>query len=120
MGPGVDMSAGYPPPGGGGSKTGAYVIGGIGVALALVGGGLGYLANSAFNDVEKEYDSKKEKSGKLYNKLQFVGYGLGAAGIVTSIILLARSGGGAERAQAPSSGLSFAVDPHGVLLQGRF
>jgi hypothetical protein len=113
----VDMNAAYPTQGGG-SKTGAYIIGGVGLAAALAGAGLGYMANSAFNDVEREYNADTEKKGKLYNTLQFVGYGLGAAGITTAIILMVRSGG-SERAEAPS-GLAFGVQPNGVLLQGSF
>ena len=119
MGPpgAVDVNAAYPAQGGG-SKTGAYVIGGIGVVAGLAGAGLGYLAGSAFKDVEREYNADTEKKGKLFNTLQFVGYGLGAAGITTAIILMVRSGG-SERAETPS-GLALGVQPNGVVLQGSF
>jgi hypothetical protein len=116
--PGADVNAAYGREGG--SKTTAFIIGGVGVAAALAGAGLGYLANSNFNDVEREYNADKEKTGKRYNTLQFVGYGLGAAGITTAIILLARSGS-SERAEAPaSSRLSLDLQPNGLLLRGSF
>jgi hypothetical protein len=104
----------------GGGRTGAYVLGAVGLVGLLAGGGLTYLANDTFNQVEREYSAEKEKTGKRYNLLQFVGYGVGAAGLTTAIILLARSGGSSDQAAAPSSRLSFEIHPTGFGLRGRF
>jgi hypothetical protein len=100
----------------GGSKTGAYVVGAVGLAGLLAGGGFTFLANKTFNEVEREYSADKEKTGKRYNLLQFVGYGVGAAGLATAVILFVRSGGSAE----PSARLSLELHPAGIGLRGRF
>jgi hypothetical protein len=113
-----DVNAGMPPSGG--SKTGAFVVGGIGLAGLAAGGAFAYLANNAFSEVEREYNADKEKSGKTYNMLQFVGYGVGAAGLTTALILFLRSGSDSSQAAAGSSGLALDIRPDGIGLRGRF
>jgi hypothetical protein len=105
--------------GGGGSNTAAYVIGGVGVAAAAGGVAFGLMARKEFDAVEKEFDADKEKTGKRYNLFQLVGYGVGAVGIGTAVVLLLRGGGSDERA-ASHDGVSVAVHPQGVSLSGRF
>ena len=82
-----------PPPAESGSLSGrnvaALVIGGVGVAALAMGGVFSYLASSNFSDVEKKYDGGKYDDAKTYSTMQFVGYGVGAAAIVTAVILLA-------------------------------
>jgi hypothetical protein len=113
----ISGAAGAAPP----SRTGAYVAGVIGVVGLAAGGAFAYLANSNFRDAEKEYDVSKEKDGKLFNKLQFVGYGIGAAGVATAVILFMRSGSSAqETAAVEAPRLSLQVLPNGLGLSGRF
>jgi tetratricopeptide (TPR) repeat protein len=76
-----------------------WVIGGVGVAALGLGGLFTYLSQSAFSDTRAQYDPDRESAGKTYSYLQFVGYGLGAAGITTAIILLLRSDRGAGDTQ---------------------
>jgi hypothetical protein len=115
--PGADVGASMPSSGG--SKAPALIVGAVGLAGLAAGGAFAYLANNAFSDVEREYNAEKEKSGKLYNMLQFVGYGVGAVGLTTSIILFMRSGGDPEPApQGP--GLAIDIRPDGIGLRGRF
>ena len=64
-----------------------WIIGGAGVGTIALGGVFTYLYRSAFSDTQKQYDPGKESDGKTYSVLQFVCYGIGAAGVVTAIIL---------------------------------
>ena len=118
------MSAPYaraqvPPPteSGSGRTVAAVVVGGVGVAALVAGGVFTYLASSNFSDVEKKYDPGKTSDGKTYATLQFVGYGVGAAAIVTAVILLA-TGDDSHRsvALAPAVGPGFT----GAALSGTF
>lgn len=72
-----------------------WVIGGAGIAALAMGGVFTYLYRDAFADTETRYNPDRESAGKTYSYLQFVGYGLGVAGITTAIILLAKSDAGA-------------------------
>jgi tetratricopeptide (TPR) repeat protein len=72
-----------------GRKVAAWVLGGVGVAALATGGVFTGLALKDFSDVEKKYDRGKESQGKTYAALQWVGYGVGGAAIVTAVILLA-------------------------------
>ena len=71
-----------------GRKVAAWVLGGVGVAALATGGVFSYLASTNFSDIEKKYDSSKDSQGKTYATLQWVGYGVGGAAIVTAVILL--------------------------------
>jgi hypothetical protein len=66
------------------SSVGTYVLGGIGVAGLACGVGFGLAAQSAFHDVSKQYDPKRESTGRTANNVQKVGYAIGAAGIVAA------------------------------------
>jgi hypothetical protein len=82
-----------------------------------LGGAFTYLALSDFSDVEKKYDPSKDSQGKTWAKVQWVGYGVGAAAIVTAVILLATG------KDAPKSvALTPAVGPGmaGAALSGSF
>jgi len=65
-----------------------WIIGGAGVACLGLGGLFTYLSQSAFSDTRAQYNPDRESAGRTYSGLQFVGYGLGAAGIVTAIVML--------------------------------
>jgi len=82
------------------SNSGAWVVGGIGVALLAAGGVFTYLSQSAFSDTAKRYDSSKESSGKTYADVGAVFYGVGAAGVVTAIIMMAAKGNQPTRSVA--------------------
>jgi hypothetical protein len=95
----------------------AWVLGGVGVAALVTGGIFTYLASSGFSDVEKKYDPGKYSDAKTYAILQFVGYGLGGAAIVTAAILFATgndSHGSLVLAPAVGPGLT------GAALSGTF
>ena len=74
-----------------GSGNLPWIIGGAGVAGLALGGVFTYLYQSAFSDTQKQYNPSRESSGKTYSALQFVCYGVGAAGVVTAIILATRT-----------------------------
>ena len=69
------------------SNTLAWVAGGIGVAGLVAGGVCTGLALSNFSSTEKQYKPSDESAGKTYAALQWVGYGVGLAGIGTAIVL---------------------------------
>ena len=71
------------------NNNAAWIVGGIGVAVIATGGIFTYLSQSAFSDTEKQYNPSKESTGKTYADIQGVCYGLGAAGVVTAIIMMA-------------------------------
>jgi tetratricopeptide (TPR) repeat protein len=110
-----------PPPaesgGSGGRKVAAWVLGGVGVAALAAGGVFTGLALKDFSDIEKKYDRGKESQGKTYATLQWVGYGVGGAAVVTAVILLA-TGRDAPKsvALAPTVGPGIA----GAVLSGSF
>jgi hypothetical protein len=68
-----------------------WIVGGAGVATLALGGVFTYLYQSAFSDTRAQYDPDRESAGKTYSYLQFVCYGLGAAGVTTAAILLLKS-----------------------------
>jgi tetratricopeptide (TPR) repeat protein len=67
-----------------GRKVAAWVLGGVGVAALAAGVVFTSLALKDFSDIEKKYDRGKESAA-----LQWVGYGVGGAAIVTAVILVA-------------------------------
>ena len=100
-----------------GRKVAAWVLVGVGVAALATGGVFTGLALKDFSDVEKKYDRGKESQGKTYAALQWVGYGVGGAAVVTAVILLA-TGRDAPKsvALAPTVGPGIA----GAALSGSF
>ena len=100
-----------------GREVAAWVLGGVGVAALVTGGVFTGLALKDFSDIEHKYDRGKESQGKTYAALQWVGYCVGGAAIVTAVILLA-TGRDAPKsvALAPTVGPGIA----GAVLSGSF
>jgi hypothetical protein len=69
------------------SNTLAWVVGGAGVAGLIAGGVFTALALSNFSSTESQYDRNDQNAGKTYAALQWLGYGVGAVGIGTAIVL---------------------------------
>jgi hypothetical protein len=92
------------------------------VGLAAVGGGVafGLGARSAASAVASQYDPNRDTAGKRDATLQRVGYGVGAAAVVTGVILLARGPGESEAASSSQARLDVGVFPGGAALSGRF
>ncbi len=89
------------------------------VGVAAIGGGVafGLAARSAATSVASQYDPTRESAGKRDATLQWVGYGVGAAALVTGVILLVRGPGEPE---ASSSSVQVGLYPGGASLSGRF
>lgn len=89
------------------------------VGVAAIGGGVafGLAARSAASAVASQYDPNRESAGKRDATLQWVGYGVGAAALVTGVILLVRGPGEPE---ASSSPVQVGFGPGGASLSGRF
>jgi hypothetical protein len=88
--------------------------------VAAIGGGVafGLAARSAATAVASQYDPNRDSAGKRDATLQWVGYGVGAAALVTGVILLVRGPG--EPEAAPSSSVQVGMYPGGASLSGRF
>ena len=104
--------------GGGSVSVPGVVLTAAGVAA--IGGGIafGLAARSAATAVALDYDPNRDSAGKRDATLQWVGYGVGAAALVTGVILLVRGPGEAEA--APSSSVQVGMYPGGASLSGRF
>ena len=72
-----------------GNNNATWIVGGIGVALVATGGVFSYLSQSAFSDSAKRYNPSRESTGKTYADIGAVAYGLGAAGVVTAVVMMA-------------------------------
>lgn len=100
-----------------GRVTAAWILGGVGVAALVTGGVCTLMATSRFSDVEKKYDPGKERDGKTFATVQWIGYGVGAAAVTTAVILAVtgkRSSGSVALAPAVVSGQA------GAVVGGRF
>lgn len=88
--------------------------------VAAIGGGIafGLAARSAATAVASQYDPDRDSAGKRDATLQWVGYGVGAAALVTGVILLVRGPGESEA--GPSSSVQVGMYPGGASLSGRF
>ena len=92
------------------------------VGAAAIGGGVafGLAARSAATAVASQYDPARESAGKRDATLQWVGYGVGAAAIVTGVILLVRGPSEPEGASS-SVEVGLGLFPGGgASLSGRF
>jgi len=114
-------------PEGGGSKlrTWGIVTGSVGVAAVGAGVAFGLLTGSTKQQVESDvrngfFDHDKDANGRLYETLQWVGYGVGAAAIAAGAIMYFV--GHSAREGARSVALVPAVGPGqgGLLLRGGF
>ena len=98
------------------------------MALIAVGLAYGAAARSAGESVSKQYDASTASAGQRDQTLQWVGYGVGAAALVTGALLYlygpAPEGGPAAAAAdaAPRWHGLARLDRHGggVLLEGSF
>jgi hypothetical protein len=75
---------------GAGNGTLAAVAVAVGVVGVAAGVTMTMLSQQKFDEVEKIYDPDAESSGKTMATLSFVGYGVGAAALVTAIMLYSR------------------------------
>jgi len=104
-----------------GARGGVSVPGVVFTAAgaAAIGGGVafGLAAHSAATAVASQYDPTRESAGKRDATLQWIGYGVGAAALVTGVILLVRGPGAPE---ASSSSVQVGLGPGGASLSGRF
>ena len=107
-----------PAPHGGGSVSVPGVVLTI-AGVAAIGGGVafGLAARSAATSVSAQFDPNRDSAGKRDATLQWVGYGVGAAALVTGVILLVRGPGETE---AKSSSVQVGFSPGGASLSGRF
>ena len=87
--------------------------------VAAIGGGVafGLAARSAATAVASQYDPNRESAGKRDATLQWVGYGVGAAALVTGVILLVRGPGEPE---ASSSSVQVGFVPRRRVAVGAF
>lgn len=87
-----------------------------GAALVGTGVAFGLAARSAAKSVAAQYDPDRDSAGHRDAILQWVGYGVGAAALVTGVILLVRGPSEADNAPSVRVGLS----PGGALVAGTF
>jgi hypothetical protein len=91
---------------------------GAGAALAGVGLAFGIAAQSAGESVGAQYDPATEADGKRYEKLQWIGYGVGAAALVTGVLLYVH--GIEEKAGDLHARAAFDGRGGALLLEGTF
>jgi hypothetical protein len=113
---GVSAKASQPQGGSTGRKVAAWLIGIAGVGLVATGGFFTYKSLDDFKKTETKYDPSLEKQGKNYAIGSGVCYGVGAAAIVTAIIIGATGGSSGPVALAPAVGPGIA----GATLSGTF
>ena len=90
-----------------------------GGALLIGGGALfGLAARSASQDVSRQFDGDRDAAGERSETLQWVGYGLGSAALVTGALLYLYGARVDSRDSAPA--VHALVTPHGVLVEGHF
>jgi hypothetical protein len=107
-----------------GLRIAGIATGSVGAAAVVTGVIFGVMAQSIANEVtadsvQHRYDRGKDDRGKLYETLQWVSYGLGAAGLVTGGVLYYFG----YRAPASSSVSFLPVllpGGSGAVVQGRF
>ena len=106
----------YPPPAprprSSGARTAGVVIAGIGGAFVVGGAVFGLLARSAEKKIEtagrngEQFDPDVDKQGKRSALLQWIGYGVGGAALITGIVIIATAHPAAETPPSayPSAG----------------
>jgi hypothetical protein len=113
---------------GSGLRTAGIVVGATGVAAVGAGIVLG-LASASIRDqitsdaAKGSYDRAKDDRGRLYSRLQWVGYGVGAAAISSGVVLYYlgyRAGAAAQPGVAFQVVPTVSPDEAGMALQGRF
>jgi tetratricopeptide (TPR) repeat protein len=118
--PAAAVSIGAP---GSGTNARAWRVAGIatagaGAALAGVGLAFGIAARSAGDSVGAQYDPSREADGKRDEKLQWIGYGVGAAALVTGVLLYVH--GIEEKAGDVHARAAFDGRAGALLLEGSF
>jgi len=92
---------------GSGRRKVGMIIGGTGVGLMVVGAIFGGVAKSQSNKIEKaadygdRFDPSVESLGKTAEVLQYVGYGLGLAGVAAGLIVYLTAPAGTEATALP-------------------
>ena len=83
---------------GSGLRKAGLIAGGVGVVSVLAGVGLNYQANQEAAKImpPKTFDRGTESTRKSYETFSWVGYGVGAAGILTGAILYGLGWGSTE------------------------
>ena len=110
------------PSSGSGLRVAGLVIAGVGVAGIVAGIALNLKANSLGNSIKPPnlYDRDTESTRRDYETWSWVGYGVGAAGMVTGAILLGIAWG--SRKNSEQLALIPAIQPSfaGAALRGAF
>jgi hypothetical protein len=110
------------PSSGSGLRIAGLAIAGVGVAGLVAGIALNLKANSLGNSIKppNPYDRDTESTRKDYETWSWVGYGVGAAGVVTGAILLGIGWGSGKNSEQLA--LLPAIQPSyaGATLQGAF
>jgi hypothetical protein len=111
---------------GAGLRATGIVTMSIGAAAAIAGGVLGWQAKKIEEEVTNDnklltYDRKKDDRGKLFAKLQWVGYGVGGAAFIGGALMYYFGYRAKQASSAPIALMPLiAPDQAGALLQGRF
>jgi hypothetical protein len=94
-----------------------------GVALLATGLAFGLAAKSAGEENSNSWDPDRDRAGKNYETLQWVGYGLGAAALGTGVFLYVYGRTFAERTQTAARWrirTALGRDGGGLAVEGRF
>lgn len=90
-----------------GHRTAGIVIASVGGAFLLGGAAFGLVAKAEAKKVEdaasnhQAFDPAVEKTGRAAELLQWIGYGVGAAGLAVGLILVATSPSGSSESAQP-------------------
>lgn len=111
---------------GAGLRTAGIVTASVGVAAVVAGVVFGLAAESIESEVTSDndrqtYDRQKDDRGRLYAKLQWVGYGVGGAALAGGAILYYLGHRASQASDAPVALLPVIAPDHaGALLRGSF
>jgi hypothetical protein len=128
-GPDVVTTLSPPPAEGGGSglRTAGIVVGSVGAAALVAGVVFSIETRNIANEVTTDYanhkyDRSKDNLGKLFGELQWVGYGVGALGLLGGGVLyyLGHQSGHSTASSAVSFMPVLLPGGSGAVIQGRF
>jgi hypothetical protein len=104
-------------------RIAGVTTGAAGVALLATGLAFGLAAKAAGEDNSDFWDPDRDRAGKRYETLQWVGYGLGAAALGTGVFLYVYGRTFADQKQAAAAWqirTAFGRDGGGLAVEGRF